>query len=233
MPQTCNSFRGGGDTSELLRNSNSLPAWFKLLYHRPLWLCGVAVARPRRAAGKVLDPLSLTMHHAKGRRLSPFPCFQMIHHHFPRARPPPQAQAATFHQHMTPSMDFEMETNISVSNRCRIVGIEGENHRVRLWLKLPLSPLTPSPLLPKQPRMGPGRALPPPTPAAPLEPPGFRWSIQRRKVVPQGPVLLPALTSLLWYLILPSLLLQPGTAALCALSCLLIAFTDLSKHVQH
>lgn len=61
---------------------------------------------------------------------------------------------------MTPSMDFEMETNISVSNRCRVVGIEGENHRVRLWLKLLLSSLTSSPLLPKQPRMSPGTALP-------------------------------------------------------------------------
>lgn len=53
-----------------------------------------------------------------------------------------------------------METNISVSNRCHVVGIEGENQRERLWLKLPLCPLTPSPLLPKQPRMSPETALP-------------------------------------------------------------------------
>lgn len=61
---------------------------------------------------------------------------------------------------MTPSMGFEKETNISVSNRCHVVGIEGENHRERLWLKLPLSPLTPAPLLPRQPGMSPGTALP-------------------------------------------------------------------------
>lgn len=77
-------------------NSNSLPVCLEQLCQHPFWLGGVATARPRKAAGKVLDPLRLTRHHAKGWCLSPLPCFQMIHHRFPRAQPPPQSAGSNF-----------------------------------------------------------------------------------------------------------------------------------------
>lgn len=90
-------------------------------------------------------------------------------------------------------MGFEMETNISVSNRCHVVGIESENHRGRLAETAFVStdPVSSAPQTSKDESWDSfARLCPAPSaPAAPLEAPGFRRSIQRRKLVPKGPFL--------------------------------------------
>lgn len=146
-----------------------------------------------------------------------------------------KAQAATFYQHMTPSMDFEMETNISVSNRCRVVGIEGENHS-KTVAETPFVSTDPISSAPRHQRMSPGTALPGYAQHhlhlqhlwrhLGLEGPskGEKWCYR----VPFSPC--SHLSAVLSH---PSL--SPPAAWDSRSLCIvlhLIAFTDLSKHVQ-